>query len=624
MELGLADLRIGVAWHPLRLSVHHRGRGVLRSSEDGHIRGGLRIPFLSRKQGAWALAFALESGEAIYGLGEKFGGLNRRGGLFTSWNEDAWGVNGERSYKNVPLLWSTRGWGLFLHTTARAHHGVGFARWSHRSYIVVVEDEGIDVFLVLGSPAEILEAYTLLTGKAPLVPRWSLGVWWSRCFYKDEAEALDVARRLRAKGIPGDVLVLDGRAWLKVETRCALDWDRDRYPNPAGFVRRLKRLGFRLCLWEYPYVSIHHPLFAELAAKGYFLCDEQGNPYVYHWDPEPFGELLTPLPPSGLLDFTRAEAWRWWQERHQELFQLGVDVMKTDFGEQIPEDAVASNGDSGRFLHNAYALLYNRCVWECSPHKLVLARSSYAGGHRYPVVWGGDPQADWEGLASSIRGGLSWGLSGGPYYAHDIGGFYGTPDPELYVRWLQAAIFFSHVRFHGTSPREPWFFGKEAEKIVLQWLRLRMRLVPYLEASLYGALAVGQPLAKAMPLAFPEDRCARGFEEQFLVGQDLLVVPVLQPGGAVEAYLPGGKWFDLWSGKAYVGPDLLRLKVGLEKIPVFAREGAVIPIGNFAQRAEEVDVEGVLLVGETAGRGREPGAKVLGALPGDFSLALLL
>jgi len=623
VELGLADLQLVLSWTPLRLVLYHKGRKVLCSSEDGHIRGGLRIPFLSRREGAWAVAFALETGEALYGLGEKFTNLNRRGGLFTSWNEDALGVNGERSYKNNPFLWSTRGWGLFCNTTARTHHSVGFAGWSHRSYILLAEDQGVDLFLMVGSPAEILEAYAHLTGKAPPVPRWSLGVWWSRCYYRDEAEALEVARKLRAKRIPGDVLVLDGRAWLRVETRCALDWDTDRYPNPGDFVRKLKELGFRLCLWEYPYVSVHHPLFAELAEKGFFLRDRTGKPYVYRWDPEPFGELLTPLPPSGLLDFTCPGAWQWWQERHQELFALGVDVMKTDFGEQIPEDVLAFNGDSGHFLHNAYALLYNRCVWECSPHKLVFGRSGYAGSHRYPTVWGGDPQADWEGLASSIRGGLSWGLSGGPYYAHDIGGFYGTPDAELYVRWLQAAIFFSHVRFHGMSPREPWFFGNEAEKVAVAWLHLRMRLIPYLEMSLNEALNSGQPLARAMPLAIPEDRRAWGFEEQFLVGRHLLVAPVLKPGGLVEIYLPEGRWFDLWTGEAYEGPDLLRQRVGLERIPLFARDGAAIPLGNPAQRADEVGIEGFLLVGG-ANIKKEPGIKVLGTLSEALNLSSFL
>jgi alpha-D-xyloside xylohydrolase len=619
----VGNLQVDLDLEAPRLSLVWEGREVLRSSTDGHISGGLRVPFLARGEGVWSVAFALKVGEPVYGLGEKFGPLNRRGQLVTCWNEDALGVNAERSYKNVPFLWSPGGWGLFAHTTARSHHGVGYPQWSHRSYILVVEDEGLDLFLMAGSPGEILQAYADLTGQAAPVPRWSLGVWWSRCYYRTAEEALEVARELRRRRIPGDVLVLDGRAWLEVETRCTLEWDRKRYPDPAAFVAEVRSLGYRLCLWEYPYVSIYSSLFPELARKGFFLRDAQGHPYVYRWDPEPFGELLTPLPPSGILDFTQEEAVRWWQERHRNLFALGVEVMKTDFGEQVPEDAFAANGDSGKHLHNAYPLLYNRAVWEATPERLVFARSAYAGSHRYPVVWGGDPQADWDGLAASLRGGLSWGLSGGPYYAHDIGGFYGKPDGELYVRWVQAATFFSHMRFHGTSPREPWFFGEEVERIVRAWLGLRMRLIPYLEASLHRERHRGLPLVKALPLVFPDDPWARAFDEVFIVGEDLLVAPVVRPGGEVEIYLPAGRWYDLWTGDAYEGPYLLRQTCPLERIPVFAREGAVLPIGCFASRAEEVALDGVLLVGEGA-LGPHDGTHVLGNVDRGFTLDLLL
>lgn len=625
-EVGEGWLRValeeGEFWlelEPLRFRLLWRGEEVLTSSTDGHIRGGLRLPFLARGEGVWSMALALESGEAVYGLGEKFSSLNRRDGLYRSWNEDALGVNTELSYKNVPFAWSSKGWGLFVHTTARTHHGVGYPPWSHRSYILLVEDEGLDLFFLLGSPPEILKAYAELTGYTPPVPRWSLGVWWSRCYYPTAEQALDVARRLRVEEIPGDVLVLDGRAWLEVETRCTLDWDTSRYPDPKAFVNALKSMGFRLCLWEYPYVSVYNPLFQELSAQGFFLRDKAGKSYVYSWNPEPFGPLLTPLPPSGILDFTQEKVILWWQERHQKLFDLGVDVMKTDFGEQVPEDAVAANGDTGKYLHNAYALLYNRAVYEVTPEKLVLARSGFAGSHRYPLHWGGDPQADWEGLAASIRGGLSWGMSGGTYYAHDVGGFYGTPDPELYLRWVQAAAFFSHIRFHGTSPREPWHFGAEVTWATRTILNLRMRLIPYLEEAIRESISLGLPLARALPLAFPEDPYAGEFaQEEFMLGSKLLVVPVLRPGGKVRVYIPPGRWYDLWEGKTFEGPDAFVLQVERERLPLFVREGEVLPWGSSAPRAEEVALEGFIIAGQ-ADAPLDGGKKVL-RLTGGFRL----
>jgi alpha-D-xyloside xylohydrolase len=587
--------------NPVRLRLSLDGRTLLESTTDRHIRGGLRLPPVALDQDAhgdpvWVMALGLRSDDPVYGLGEKFGPLNHRGQLITSWNEDAWGVNSELSYKNIPFAWSPAGWGLFVHTTALAEHGVGYPQWSHRSYVLRVEDSILDVFLIVGpTPGAILERFTHLTGRAPLPPLWSYGVWMSRCYYRTADEAMDVARKLRERRIPCDVLVLDGRAWLAVETRFGFEWDRERYPDPQAFIRGLKALNFRLCLWEYPYVSVHNPQFGHLAGRGYLLRNAAGDPYVYEWDPAPFGSLLTPLPPSGMVDFTNPEAYVWYRDAHRPLFASGVDVMKTDFGEQIPADALASNGESGKRLHNVYPLLFNRCVYEASEQfapggALVWGRSGWTGSQRYPLQWGGDPQADWEGLAASIRGGLSWGMSGAPFYSHDIGGFYGEqPDAELYVRWVQAGVMASHTRFHGTTPREPWHFGDEAERIVRDWLAWRYRLLPYLEACALEAHRTGMPVMRAMPLAFPDDPLASRFEEQYLLGPSLLVAPVLAPGGNVQIYLPAGGWYEIVSGERLEGPRVIDRTVPLKQMPIFGRDGFMLPLGPAVQHTGEVD-----------------------------------
>jgi alpha-D-xyloside xylohydrolase len=593
-----------VASSPFGLRLRRRDQTLLESTTDGHIRGGLRMPRLGFRGedhpggAAWIVAFALGRDEAVYGLGEKFGSLNHRGQLITSWNEDAWGVNAEAAYKNAPFAWSPDGWGLFVHTTARVYHGVGYPQWSHRGYVLQIDDASLDLFLMAAAtPAELLERYTYLTGRAPAPPRWSFGVWMSRCYYRTAAEAMEAARTLREHRIPCDVLVLDGRAWLKVDTRFAFEWDADRYPDPAAFVREVKALNLRLCLWEYPYVSIHNPLFDDLASRGFLLKDRTGKPYVYRWSAEPFATLLTPLPPSGMVDFTHPGAYAWFQEAHQALFEAGADVMKTDFDEQIPHDAVAHNGDDGRRLHNVYPLLFNRCVYEATERyskgregALVWGRSGWTGSQRYPVQWGGDPQSDWDGLAASIRGALSWGLSGAPFDTHDIGGFYGDPpDAELYVRWTQAGVMASHTRFHGTSPREPWHFGEDAERIVRRWLEWRYRLIPYLESCALDAHQTGMPVMRAMPLAFPADRDAHRHEHQYLFGPALLVAPVLAPGGTVRVYLPAGRWYDLHSGARLEGPRAVEMTVPLDLMPMFGRDGHVLPLGPAAQHTGELD-----------------------------------
>src|SRR5579864_1356247 len=599
-RIDAGSMALEIAPRPLRIRMFLDGEVVLESTGDGHIRGGPRIPPVGvRDSTGWLLALGLESGEAVYGLGEKYGPLNRRGQRVVSWNEDAWGVNAEASYKNVPFAWSPRGWGVYAHTTSRVVHGVGYPAWSHRSYILQVEEPTLDLFLFAArTPAGLLERFTHLTGRPALPPRWSFGAWMSRAYYRTADEALEVARTLRARRVPCDVLVLDGRAWLRVETRFGFEWDPDRYPDPAGFIRDLKALGFRLCLWEYPYVSVRSPLFAELAARGFLLRTAGDAPYVYEWDPAPFGTLLTPLPPSGIVDFTHPGAYAWYRDAHRPLFAAGVDVMKTDFGEQIPEDACAYNGDRGARLHNVYPLLFNRCVYEATQRyaaagAVVWGRSGWTGSQRYPVQWGGDPQADWEGLAASVRGALSWGMSGGAFYSHDVGGFFGPqPDPELYIRWAQAGAMCSHTRFHGTTPREPWHYGEEAERIVRWWLEWRYRLLPYLEACAAEAHLSGLPVMRAMPLAFPDDPAAAAFEEQYLLGPALLVAPVLRPGGRVRVYLPGGGWYDLADQSRVVGPRVIDGIAALDRMPVYGREGCLLPLGPAAQHTAELTSNG--------------------------------
>ena len=606
LEIGGSPLRIALAW---------KGAVVVRSITDEHFTGRTRLPTFGRLRqgGLWSAAFALASSEPIYGLGEKFGPLDKRGQLIHSQVEDALGVNTGLAYKNTPFAWSPGtgkgAWGAFVHTPGMVTHGVGHPDWSHRSYGVMVEDEALDLFLFAGdTPASIIDRYTQLTGRPAAVPRWSLGLWVSRAYYATPADALAVAARLRERRIPADVLTLDGRAAFDTETRFDFTFDAERFPDPAATLAKIKAHDLRVCVWEYPYVSVNSPLFQELASQQYLLLTQNGDPYVFGWDTNPgsspFGSVLTPLPESGIVDFTNPDAYAWWRDAHQPLFESGVDVIKSDFGEHVPEDAVAFNGDAGARLHNVYPLLYNRCVFEATARfqppadgpPIVWSRSAWAGSQRYPLGWGGDPQSDWEGLAASIRGGLSWGMSGNPYHSADIGGFYGSAQPpaELYVRWLQAAVFSSHMRMHGIGEREPWAFGAEAEGVARKWLAMRYRLIPYLERLVAEAVATGMPIMRAMPLAFPDSRLTRDFETQFMCGDALLVAPIVREGGEVDIALPPGAWYDLNSRARYPGSQVMRYAARLDQFPVFGREGYALPLGRAVQHTGEINADNPL------------------------------
>ncbi len=533
LESGPLALRVERASFAVALA--REGRVLLGPPRDADFRRRFRLPRFARAERGLFLALDLGEGEPVYGHGEKWTRLDHRGQLLVSRNEDALGVNAEASYKNLPFALSPRGWGLLVHNGARVVHGVGFAPFSHRSYTLLVEEPALDLFLFAAADAAgVLDALTRLTGRPGRVPRWTLGRWLSKACWRDESELLHAARRCRDLRLPMDVVTLDGRAWQDTATRLHFAFDPARYPDPAGTVHGVHELGFKLCLWECPLVALAGPHYPKLARAGWLLHDERtGEPWRHDWDPAPFGSVLTPLPPSALVDFTHPGAYAWWRDRHETLSDLGVDVMKTDFGEQVPDD----------------------------------------------------PQADWGGLAASIRGLLSWSLSGDPFYATDIGGFYGgSPDPELFVRWCQAAVFASHMRFHGIGAREPWAFGSEALERVREALALRVALVPYIERALAEASATGLPLCRSMALAFPDQPESWAFELQYLFGPDLLAAPIVRPGGRVTVWLPEGGWVDWFTGERFEGPRRLALALPLERFPLFARAGAEIPLAAPSER----------------------------------------
>lgn len=592
-----ADVSVEIIYSPFTIKLKRGEKKLLESITDISMEGKPRFhPFAHKNSEAWQISFALKSGEPIFGLGEKFGKLNHRGEIITSQNYDSLGINSERCYKNNPFAWSPEGWGLLIHTPGKVIHAIGYAPWSHRSYILRVVDNNLDFFLFVGdSPAEILDKYTDLTGKSPELPLWSYGVWMARAFYQTADELLGVARKMREKQIPIDIILLDGRAWHKPETRFDFSWDPDRYPDPKAFIKELDDLDIRLCLWEYPYISTFNPLFSELASLGYLLKNKEGFPYVHYWTPEPYETLMPQLCPSGIIDLTNPKAYTWYRDQHKNLFELGVAVMKTDFGESVPDEVIAYNGDSGERLHNVYSLLYNQCVFEATElygkgKPMVWGRSGWTGSQRFPFGWGGDPQSDWEGLAASIRGVQSWGMSGGSFSAHDIGGWYGMlKDPELFVRWTQAGVMCSHTRFHGVGEREPWIFGPEVEAIITEWIRFRYRLIPYIKECEVEANQSGLPVVRSMALAFPNERAVWSFEEQYMLGDTLLVAPIIQPGNKVIVYLPSGNWYHLWSGELYQGgQELTFIDVPLNEIPVFGREGYYLPLGPVVQSTTEL------------------------------------
>jgi alpha-D-xyloside xylohydrolase len=594
-EISAGEYRLQIGHKPLSIALYCGAELIQCSATDGHFVRRHRLPPFTKTDNGWLINLELGPEESVYGLGEKWSKLDKRGQLIRSYNHDALGVNSEKSYKNTPYAWSLKGWNVFVHTPAPVTHSVGYAAWSQRAYGLLVEDNELDVFLYRStSPSEGINTYCDLTGFAPVPPKWSFGVILSKAYYQDAEELLATAKAVRDNKMPCDVITLDGRAWQDTDTRFAFEWDPTRYADPKLIMDQLKAMDFKICIWEYPMVSVKNPLFAKAAEKGWLLKDKRtGEAYRYQWDSGPFNEVLTPLPDSGIWDFTHPDAYQYWLDAHKDLFELGVDMIKADFGEQVEDDnMLAYSGDSGNRLHNVYSLLYNRCVYEGAKKyskngPFLFSRSAWTGSQCYPAQWGGDPQADWQGFAASMRGSLAWGLSGAPFFATDVGGFYkDTRDSELYVRWSQASVFSAHMRLHGIGAREPWSYGEEAGNAVMQALALRYQLLPYLQDAAETSSHTGLPLQRAMVLAFPEDILSHSFEHQFMCGEDILVVPCLQPGGEITFYLPEGDWCSFPDKKVFTGGKVYKQKLALDQIAAFVRCGTKLQLGEAVEHTE--------------------------------------
>lgn len=516
--------------------------------------------------------FTITNGEKIFGCGESFTKLDKVGQKVHLTVTDPQGPESDQMYKPVPFFMSNKGYGMFLHTSAPATLDFG------ASYIgadrIFMADEKMDFFIFLGEPKDILDEYTNITGKSPMLPLWSFGTWMSRISYFTQEEGLDVAKKLRDNKIPADVIHFD-TGWFGVDWQCDYEFSKERFSDPVGMLKTLKEQNFHTCLWQLPYFTPKNRLFQEIIDKGLNVRNANGGmPYE-----------------DAVLDFSNSEAVKWYQGHIAHLLHEGVSTIKCDFGEAAPLGGLYHSGRTGLYEHNLYPLRYNKALWEAIQREngegIIWARSAWAGSQRYALHWGGDAASTNTGMMGDLRGGLSFGLSGFSFWSHDIGGFVTASPEDIYRRWLPFGFLSSHSRAHGAPPTEPWLISKEFTDAFRQAAELKYRLMPYVYAQAKDCSNRGLPMVRALFIEFPDDQGAWNIEDEYMFGSQILVAPLLESGSERVCYLPTGKWIDYQTGKVY-DSGYQTIKVGKIPCVILVRDGSLIPHVPVAQSTSEI------------------------------------
>ena len=524
--------------------------------------------------------FTLAPGERIYGCGESFTSLNKVGQKVHLSVTDPQGPETDGQYKPVPFFFSNRGYGIFMHTSAPATCDFG------QSYIgaqrLFMADEQIDLFVFFGSPKDILNEYTDITGKSPMLPLWSFGTWMSRITYFSQEEGLDIARQLRRHKIPSDVIHFD-TGWFGVDWQCDYEFAHDRFPDPVGMLRQLREQGFHTCLWQLPYFTPKNRFFSEIVAQNMHVRNADGGmPYE-----------------DAVLDFTNRQTVKWYQGKILGLLRQGVATIKCDFGEAAPYNGFYHNGRGGLYEHNLYPLRYNKALFEAVSQQypgegIIWARSAWAGSQRYALHWGGDAATTNTGMLGDLRGGLSFGLSGFSFWSHDMGGFVTQSPEDIYRRWLPFGFLSSHTRAHGAPPTEPWLISESFTKAFRQAAEMKYRLMPYVYAQAKDCTLRGLPMVRALLVEFPEDPGAWLIEDEYMFGSQILVAPLMESGNERVVYLPSfgegqgvGSWIDYQTGKVY-SSGWHTIKVGDIPAVILVRDGSIIPHAPLAQRTDQI------------------------------------
>ncbi len=531
--------------------------------------------------------------EFYYGLGDKAGPLNRRNQAYTMWNTDVffWQESTDPLYKTIPFFLALRhgaSYGIFFDNTYRSSFDFGKA--SEAFYSLGAEGGELNYYFFYGPhPKTVLEEFTALIGRTPLPPLWALGYQQCRYSYYPESRVRELARTLRERKIPADVIYLDidyqdGYRPFTI--------NREYFPNFEGMIRDLGAQGFKVVAITDLHIK-KDPGYAPYdqgMAGDHFVKNPDGSVYVGKVWP---GDSVFP-------EFTLAKTREWWGTLYKDFVNMGIRGFWNDMNEPaiferadmtMPLDTV-HRLDGGivkdhRAIHNVYGMLNVRATFEGlrrlrpDERPFVLTRAAYAGAQRYAASWTGDNTSSWNHLRLTVPTLLSLGISGYPFVGVDVGGFAGSPPPDLLTRWIELGPFIPMFRDHtnkGTADQEPWVHGPEHEAIRRRSIELRYQLLPYIYTNIEETTRTGVPLMRPIFLEYPEAQNLYDENREFLFGRDLLVAPqVFELLDTYSVNLPPGEWYDYWTGQRLPGNQAILVKPALDVLPLYVRAGAILP-----------------------------------------------
>lgn len=563
-----------------------------------------------RDDGMVRLTTALLPDEVSYGLGERASGLQLRGQRFKLWNTDPPTFNrgSDPLYYNIPFYLGVHEdgvYGLFWDNSNRGTVDLGAARTDE--LVFEAEAGELRYYLFAGTDAKrVISRYTELTGRIPLPPLWSLGYQQCRFSYYPQDTVLKIAEEFRSRQIPCDVIYLDIHY---MDGFRVFTWDKTHFPQFQTMLDELHRQNFKVVVIADPGIKIdgEYAAYRSGVERGVFLR-------------YPDDKLVAGAVWPGMChfpDFTSPVARAWWSEQMGVLLEAGIDGIWNDMCEPaiFTQDGAATlpdyvrhdhDGSGGDHLenHNLYGMLMGRASQEAlqkyrpEARPFNIIRAGYAGAQRYASSWTGDNTSDWDHLRLSLSMALNMGLSGAPMTGPDVGGFQKDGSGELFTRWLQAACLLPFCRSHsalGTAAQEPWAFGQPYEVINRLTITLRYRLLPYLYSVVAQAHEYGWPVVRPLWMAEPDNPALRTLDDSYLLGDALLVAPVVQAGAVKRSvYLPAGQWYDFWTNELLDGGQTIEVPAPLERLPLFVRAGAVLPLWPEMQYVNPQAVEALV------------------------------